>query len=85
LLEITNIEEVLMHHEKFGIYLNTKKCKAMRISSPYWIPSGKEWVLLTNDVNTTLLKIRELAKEKSLVKEPEKLVWGDWSEVPKRS
>ena len=74
----------MMQHEKFGIYLNTKKRQAMRISSPYWIPSGAGWVFLTPEVNATLLKIRELAKEKGLVKDPEKIVWGDWSQVPKR-
>ena len=73
-----------MQHDKFGIYLNTKKCQVMRISSPYWIPSSSAWVLLTSEVNATLLKIRELAKEKGLVKDPDKIVWGDWSQVPKR-
>jgi hypothetical protein len=73
-----------MQHEKFGIYLNTKNCQVMRINSPYWIPKGPEWKLLTTEVNATLLKIRELAKEKGLVKEPEKITWGDWSQVPKR-
>ena len=72
-----------MQHDKFGIYLNTKKRQAMRINSPYWIPSGAGWVFLTHEVNATLLKIRELAKEKGLVKDPEKIVWGDWSQVPK--
>lgn len=71
-----------MQHDKFGIYLNTKKYQVMRISSPYWIPSSSGWVFLTPEVNATLLKIRELAKE--LVKDPEKIVWGDWSQVPKR-
>ena len=73
-----------MHHDKFGIYLNTKECKVMRINSPYWIPPGKEWVLLTPEVNATLLRVRELAKEKGLVKDPEKIVWGDWSQVPRK-
>ncbi len=73
-----------MHHDKFGIYINTKDSKAMRISSPYWIPSGKEWVLLTPEVNATIVKIREIAKEKNVVAEPDKIVWGDWSQVPKR-
>ena len=71
-----------MQQDKFGIYLNTKKYQVMRISSPYWIPSSSGWVFLTPEVNATLLKIRELAKE--LVKDPEKIVWGDWSQVPKR-
>ncbi|MBI4304360.1 MAG: hypothetical protein HY665_08515 [Chloroflexi bacterium] len=73
-----------MQHDKFGIYLNIKDCKIMRINSPYWIPSGKEWVKVTDEVNATLLKVRELAKEKGLVKEPEKIVWGDWSQVPRK-
>jgi hypothetical protein len=73
-----------MQQEKFGIYLNVKERKAMRISSPYWIPSGGEWVLITHDVNATLLKIRELAKEKSVVGDPEKIIWGDWSQGPRR-
>ncbi|MFQ5933686.1 MAG: hypothetical protein ACE5KI_03480 [Dehalococcoidia bacterium] len=65
-----------MGPSKFGIYLNVKKNEVVRINSPYWIPSGKEWVYLTPGVNMTLLKIRELAGEKDLVKSPEKIVWG---------
>ena len=73
-----------MQHDKFGIYLNTKEYKIMRISSPYWIPSGEEWVMVTPDVNMSLLKVGEIAKEKGLVSDPEKIVWGDWSQVPQR-
>ena len=73
-----------MQHDKSGIYLNTKRRQATRISPPYWIPSNSEWVSPTPEVNTTLLKIRELGKEKGLVKDPDKIVWGDWSQVPKR-
>jgi len=62
--------------EKFGVYVNTKELKVVRINSPYWIPSGPDWVYLTPDVNMTLLKIRELAGEKKLVSEPDKLVWS---------
>jgi hypothetical protein len=74
----------MMQQEKFGIYLNVKEGKVMRISSPYWIPSEDEWVILTPDVNATLLEIRGLAKEKDVVNEPEKIIWGDWSQVPRR-
>jgi hypothetical protein len=73
-----------MQQEKFGIYLNVKEGKVMRISSPYWIPSGNEWVILTPDVNATLLEIRGLAEEKKVVSDPEKIIWGDWSQVPRR-
>ncbi|MGB2798947.1 MAG: hypothetical protein WBC55_04285 [Dehalococcoidia bacterium] len=65
-----------MELEKFGIYVNTKELKVVRINSPYWIPSSPDWVYLTPDVNITLLKIRELAGEKKLVSEPDKLVWS---------
>jgi len=61
--------------EAFGIYLNAKELKVVRINSPYWIPSGPDWVLLTPEVNITLLKIRDLAREKKLVAEPDKVVW----------
>ncbi len=65
-----------MDSSKFGIYLNVKENKAVRINSPYWIPSGEDWVYLTPEVNMTLLKIRELSKEKKLVKSPEQIAWG---------
>ena len=61
---------------KFGIYLNVQQAQVVRINSPYWFPEGPEWVFLTPEVNMTLLKIRELAKEKKLVKEPDKIQWG---------
>lgn len=62
--------------EKFGIYLNAKELKVTRINSPYWIPSGPDWTFLTPEVNMTLLRIRQLAKEQKLVSEPDKLVWS---------
>ena len=64
-----------MTQEAFGIYLNAKELKVVRINSPYGIPSGPDWVLLTPEVNMTLLKIRDLAREKKLVAEPDKVVW----------
>ncbi|KPJ52262.1 MAG: hypothetical protein AMJ37_03250 [Dehalococcoidia bacterium DG_18] len=64
------------HSQKFGIYLNTKKMKVARINSPHWIPSAPDWVFLTPEVNMTLLKIRQLAKEQKLVSKPDKLVWS---------
>ena len=64
-----------MEQAKFGIYLNTKELKVARINSPHWIPSGPDWVFLTPEVNMTLLKIRELAAEKKLASDPDKVVW----------
>jgi hypothetical protein len=65
-----------LEQEKFGIYVNPKESKVVRVNSPYWIPSEPDWVYLTPDVNTTLLKIRELAAERKLVDEPDKLMWS---------
>lgn len=64
-----------MAQEAFGIYLNAKELKVVRINSPYWTPSGPDWVLLTPEVNMTLLKIRDLAREKKLITEPDRIVW----------
>lgn len=65
-----------MQRSKFGIYLNVKEKKVVRINSPYWFPEGKEWFHLTPEVNMTLLRIRELAQEKKLVAEPQGIEWG---------
>lgn len=70
-----------MEHDKFGIYLDVKDGKVLRINSPYWIPSVDDWVLLTPEVNASLSEIRALVQEKGLVNDPEKVAWGDWSVV----
>ena len=61
---------------KFGIYLNDSKKKVVRINSPYWFPEEPEWVLLTPEVNATLLSIRELAAEKGLTQDAGSITWG---------
>ena len=65
-----------MDRGKFGIYINPKELKAVRINSPYWIPGEPDWVLLTSDVNMTLLSVRELAVEKKLLTDADELVWS---------
>ena len=72
-----------MEREKFGIYLNVKQLKVVRINSSYWIPSGKEWVFITPEVNATLLNIRELVRQRKLVNQPDKIVWGSITEFKK--
>ncbi len=61
---------------KFGIYLNATDNQVVRINSPYWIPEEPDWVLLTPEVNETLLNIREMAKEKGLSKDSGAITWG---------
>ena len=65
-----------MDPNKFGIYLNAKDGKAVRITSPYWLPEEPDWVLVTSDPNATLLRVREIAEEKKLVSESSGVVWG---------
>ena len=61
---------------KFGIYLNPKELKVVRITSPYWLPEPPEWVYVTDEVNATLLKIRDLIRERSLAGKPDSVTWG---------
>ena len=67
---------MLSHASKFGIYFNSNEGKVVRITSPYWFPEAPDWVYLTDEVNATLLNLRELVKEKSLSNEPDFVTWG---------
>ncbi len=62
--------------DKFGIYLNVNENLVVRINSPYWLPEEPDWVMLTNEVNATLLEIRALAQEQGLVPNGDAIVWG---------
>ena len=66
----------MQYTSKFGIYVNSKEGEAVRINSPYWLPEEPDWVFLTPEVNSTLLQIRDLAKEKGLSDDPDTLTWG---------
>ena len=66
----------MQYTSKFGIYVNSKDGEVVRINSPYWLPEEPDWVFLTPEVNSTLLQIRDLAKEKGLSDDPETLTWG---------
>ena len=61
---------------RFGIYLNPAQSQVVRINSPYWLPPAPEWVLLTPEVNATLLQVRELARQQGLTADPEAIRWG---------
>jgi len=69
-----------MQSKKFGIYLNTKYLKVLRINSPYWIPSGEEWIFVTPEVNATLLNIRKMVQQRELIADHDKIVWGSITE-----
>ncbi len=66
----------MQERPQFGIYLNAIDGEVVRINSPYWIPEEPDWVLLTDEVNATLLDIRTLASEKNLSADAENIKWG---------
>ena len=66
----------MQYTSKFGIYVNSKGGEVVRINSPYWLPEEPDWVFLTPEVNSTLLQIRDLAREQGISDDPGNLVWG---------
>ncbi|MEE2881473.1 MAG: hypothetical protein VX643_05695 [Chloroflexota bacterium] len=66
----------MQYTSKFGIYVNSKDGEVVRINSPYWLPEEPDWVFLTPEVNSTLLQIRDLAREQGISDDPDNLVWG---------
>jgi len=67
---------MLPNISKFGIYLNPEQHQVVRITSPYWFPETPEWVYVTDEVNATLLTLREIIREKSLATNPDGVTWG---------
>ena len=67
---------MIPHASKFGIYLNPGNLKAVRITSPYWFPEPPDWVYVTDEVNATLLSIRDAIRDKSLAEDPDSVSWG---------
>lgn len=61
---------------KFGIYLNARENVVVRITSPYWLPEPPDWVLLTDEVNAPLTKLRQMVREQGLTPDPDALRWG---------
>ena len=67
---------MLPYISKFGIYLNPTEHKVVRITSPYWFPEEPDWVYVTNEVNETLLNIRQLIRDKNLADNPDSVYMG---------
>ena len=67
---------MLSHISKFGIYVNAKDGKVVRITSPYWCPEEPDWVYVTTEVNATLLEIRDVIREKNLSDSADSITWG---------
>ncbi|MBI4312965.1 MAG: hypothetical protein HY681_14485 [Chloroflexi bacterium] len=65
-----------MDPNKVGIYFSAKEKKVVRITSPYWLPEPPDWVLVTNQPNETLLKVRDIIKQQKLLSDPSAVTWG---------
>ena len=65
-----------MEQSQMGIYLNAKEKAVVRITSPYWIPEPPNWVLVTSEPNSTLVRIREIVTEQDLLPDPASVHWG---------
>ena len=48
----------------------------VRITSAYWFPEEPDWVYITDEVNATLLRIRDLIKEQDLSADADNVDWG---------
>jgi hypothetical protein len=58
-----------------GIYLNPVKLQAFRASTTHAAPEGSEWVLLSEDSMIGMVQIRQLAAERRLVEQPDRIQW----------
>mgnify|MGYP001163724119 CR=1 FL=1 len=65
-----------MADNKFGIYFNTSTGEILRINSPYWIPQEPEWIYITDEVNATLLEVKQAISDRKLMKIPQNITWG---------
>jgi len=65
-----------MEAQTRGIYLNTETNKVVRIVATPNVPTGKEWIKISDDPNTGLLTLRRLANEKNLSSSPDTIDWA---------
>ncbi|HJO82248.1 MAG: hypothetical protein QF717_07930 [SAR202 cluster bacterium] len=56
--------------------MNAEEGKVVRITSPYWFPEEPDWVYVTDEVNATLLHIRDVIQEKNLSGDAGSVSWG---------
>ena len=60
---------------QFGIYYHAAQNQVVRINSPYWFPPEPEWTKVTDQVNATLLDLRQMLREQGLSADPDGVVW----------
>ena len=69
-----------------GIYLNPKTLQAFRASTVHAAPESPDWVLISEDSMIGMVRVRELARERSLAQNPDQIQWtGRTDEPPAQS
>jgi hypothetical protein len=71
-----------MAQGKIGIYLNSKRLKAFRASTVHAAPESPDWVFISEDSMIGMVTIREIAKERKLVDDPQKIEWIGRTDEP---
>ena len=71
-----------MAQGKIGIYLNPKRLKAFRASTVHAAPESSDWVYISEDSMIGMVTIREIAKERSLVADPQAIEWIGRTDEP---
>ncbi len=71
-----------MAQGKIGIYLNPKRLKAFRASTVHAAPDSPDWVLISEDSMIGMVKVREIAKERNLVDDPQQIEWIGRTDEP---
>jgi hypothetical protein len=66
---------------KPGIYLHPEKLKALRASTPFAAPTQPGWVLISEDTMIGMVTVRQIAKERGLVAEPDKIEWTGRADI----
>jgi hypothetical protein len=74
-----------MAQGKIGIYLNAKRLKAFRASTVHAAPENPDWVFISEDSMIGMVKIREIATERKLVNDPQKIEWIGRTDEPSQS
>jgi hypothetical protein len=75
-------EQAEMAQGKIGIYVNPKRMKAFRASTVHAAPDNPDWVFISDDSMIGMVKIREIAAERKLVDDPQKLEWIGRTDEP---
>lgn len=66
---------------KTGIYLHPEKLKALRASTPFAAPTQPGWELISEDTMIGMVTVRQIAQERGLVQEPEKIEWTGRADI----